>query len=100
MSESKQYPSIIQQSKNLLNFSARMVEKIHDRIFFGDQVDMLVSSEIYNTRKQICNTCPRYDSKPKRCMECGCFIPVKAKMMFEECPLYKWDNEINSDEIE
>jgi len=100
MSKSEQYPSLIQQGKNLFKFSAKIVENIQDRIFFGDQVNMLVSSEIYNKRKEICKNCPRYDLKQKRCMECGCYIPVKAKMMFEDCPLYKWDNEINPDDLE
>lgn len=99
MSESKQYPSLIQQGKNLFQFSAKIVENIHDRIFYGDQVEAFVSPELYSKRVEICKNCPKYDSKLKRCTECGCYIPVKAKFDFSECPLYKWEDEINLDEI-
>ena len=39
-------------------------------------------------RKDICANCPRL--KANFCMECGCFIPLKAILATAKCPLGKW----------
>ncbi len=39
---------------------------------------------------------PKYDQSPKRrnlyCRLCKCFVPAKARVTEEKCPLDKWDN--------
>lgn len=41
-------------------------------------------------RIEICNRCNLFNKNSGRCEECGCFITIKVKMDFEQCPLGKW----------
>ena len=80
------YPSFSEQSKNLAKFSWDVVQHL-----IKNGVESLpVSEEIYNQRMNICNSCSSYDASQQRCKECGCFLPVKAKTIFDGCPLKKW----------
>ena len=47
-----------------------------------------VDSEEYERRLKICDSCDRRDGN--RCMECGCFLALKAKGRVFECPIGKW----------
>jgi hypothetical protein len=49
-----------------------------------------VSNDILADRLNICVYCPRYKSKTQQCRECGCFMPLKAKLKDATCPLGKW----------
>ncbi len=55
----------------------------------GDK-ELVVSEKVYNQRLEICESCSYFDTKQHSCMECGCFIPSKAKSILESCPLNKW----------
>ena len=86
MSEEKSFPSLIQQGKNLSSFTWRLF----DYVIKGQANNIEVSDKIFEDRMSLCRSCEYFDEKQTRCKECGCFLNVKAKMMFEECPLNKW----------
>jgi len=86
MSEEKQYPSIGEQAKNLVNFSREIIQYIHK----NHNSALVVSDEIYMERTAICKSCERFDDLEKRCFECGCYVPAKAKIIVDSCPLNKW----------
>lgn len=54
--------------------------------FFGDPV--FVSANQRFRRFAICKMCVNYNKG--RCKECGCFIRLKTKLTFSECPINKW----------
>lgn len=92
MSDDKQYPSLFQQGKNLAGFSWELLKYLsenRDRVLF-------VSDEVYKERISICRSCDKYDELENRCIECGCYIPGKAKIILDSCPLKKWDADSNS----
>jgi hypothetical protein len=47
-------------------------------------------------RKEVCEggffnpPCGFFDSKTRRCKDCGCFIDAKVKIATEKCPQNKW----------
>jgi UDP-N-acetylmuramate-alanine ligase len=86
MSEKKQYPSIGEQAKNLANFSWELIQHIHK----NQGSALTVSDEVYIERTTICKSCERFDDLEKRCFECGCYVPAKAKIIVDSCPLNKW----------
>ena len=93
MSEDKNYPSLLQQGKNLAEFS---FELIKNAIQTGA---LEVSDEIKNQRLEICKTCEKYDAQQVRCIECGCFLESKAGFALNSCPIGKWE-ESNKDWME
>lgn len=86
MSDEKQYPSIGEQAKNLAQFSWQLVQYIHK----NKGGPLMVSDEVYHERTSICKSCIKFDDLENKCMECGCYIPAKAKMILDSCPLDKW----------
>ena len=54
----------------------------------GDKV--LAEESKVKKRLEICSVCEKYDSEPKRCTVCGCFMLVKANIETSECPDGKW----------
>ncbi len=87
MSEDKNYPSLIEQTKNLANFSWELVQYITQNRY----AILFVSDEIYKQRIETCKGCDKYDELENRCRECGCYVPAKAKIILDSCPLSKWD---------
>lgn len=92
MSEDKKYPSIGQQAKNLANFSWELIQYIQNN---RDNV-LFVSDEVYKERVTICKSCDKYDELENRCTECGCYVPGKAKIILDSCPLKKWEEDRDS----
>ena len=45
---------------------------------------------LISTRKKICLSCEHLYSTTKICKKCGCFMPVKWKLMGASCPIEKW----------
>jgi hypothetical protein len=43
-------------------------------------------------RIRICRSCPKhfYFGSALWCKKCGCFLPAKARVPDENCPLGKW----------
>ena len=84
MTEEKNYPSILQQGKNLAEFS-------FDLIKHAIQTGALqVSDEVKNQRLETCRNCDKYDADQVRCIECGCFLEAKTGFALDSCPLGKW----------
>jgi hypothetical protein len=52
-------------------------------------VSFLASSEIQETRYNLCKSCPSFTAL-KTCSECGCIMPLKIKIANVSCPLDKW----------
>lgn len=86
MSEEKNYPSLIQQGKNLANFSWDLL----NYIIKNEEKTLFVSDEIYQERYLICKSCDKYDEMENRCTDCGCYVPAKARAILDSCPLGKW----------
>lgn len=84
MSEQKEYPSLVEQGKNLASFSFELVK----RALQGES--LLVSEDVKNQRMEICKQCEKYDSNEIRCTECGCMLEYKTGFALDSCPLGKW----------
>ena len=93
MTEKKEYPSLLQQGKNLAEFS---FELIKNAVKTGA---LEVSEEVKNQRLEICRGCDKYDPDQVRCIECGCFLESKAGFALNSCPIGKWE-ESNKDWME
>lgn len=92
MSEEKPYPSLGEQAKNLANFSWDLIKYIHE----NHSAVLFTSDDVYKQRTQICKSCDRFDDMENKCMECGCYIPGKARIILDSCPLNKWTADENS----
>ena len=57
-----------------------------------------VSDEIFINRISICKRCDKFDKDLNRCLECGCFLYIKARWSTEKCPLDKWDPEVATEQ--
>ncbi len=81
------YPSLQKQLNNLkgsfANLTLHMANKNYRKL-------IKVPREVFKERMSICNSCNRYDIKNHRCMECGCFVGLTARIGYERCPLNKW----------
>lgn len=64
--------------------------------FLGIIIDkkIIAKPSIQIERLKICNDCEHVRLKNtlyKRCAECGCFLRPKTKLLYQECPIGKWD---------
>lgn len=85
MSEEKQYPSFLEQGKNLADFSFDLIKKaLRSEALF-------VSPKVQEERMSVCRSCEFYDEKEIRCTQCGCWLEAKTKFSLDSCPLQKWD---------
>jgi hypothetical protein len=48
------------------------------------------SDEQSDERLNTCNHCTEYIKVTKQCKQCGCFMPLKTKLLESVCPLGKW----------
>lgn len=76
-------PGMLEMAKNLMNDSA----KIAANALSGNAT--LVEDFVRVNRLSICGGCPRFTSEG-RCLECGCFMKIKAAFVTSKCPLEKW----------
>jgi hypothetical protein len=88
------YPSLSKQLNNLRQSFHHNITYLTNRAY-REKVSIMVSEEDFEKRMSICKKCDRYDESQSRCMECGCFMLLKARLGTESCPLYKW-NEITN----
>ena len=82
--ESKQYPSLKEQAKNL----AKMAKVLADDTIKGKR--LLTSKKEQEERLSICKACNYYDDQQVRCTQCGCFLEAKVKVAGQYCPVHKW----------
>jgi len=92
MTEEQKYPSLPQQGKNLAKFTWDLLNYITN----NEEKVLFVKDEVYKKRVSICRSCDKYDELENRCMECGCYVPAKAKMILDSCPLEKWSADSKS----
>ena len=64
--------------------------------FAADGFKTLTEAE-YRRRLEICDTCDR--RRGNQCLECGCYLKLKARGSAFQCPLGKWPSTDGSDEI-
>jgi len=88
MNDEKKSPSIIEKGKNLVEYSAKLIEYVKENIGTGE---FFVTDEVYRQRYSICKSCDRFSEVRNECEECGCYVPAKAKIILDSCPLKKWD---------
>jgi len=77
-----EYPSIPEQGKNLGKFAFEIVK----RALANGGASLIVSEEVQRERMEICKKCPNLDKKWKFCKICNCFMPLKTKLRWAECP--------------
>jgi hypothetical protein len=58
----------------------------------GEQYSFSVGRRI-----ELCKNCPELN-KANFCRMCGCFMPVKVRLMWAECPQGKWGKKEPTDE--
>ncbi len=56
---------------------------------------MFVDDEVAIARLAICRDCPLLFKPTWTCKSCGCFMKVKARLDFAECPEGHWGKENN-----
>ena len=54
----------------------------------GEGSPLLLPSEAAAARLRVCETCPSL--RGDRCVECGCYMTIKAHLAAMQCPLGKW----------
>lgn len=57
-----------------------------------------VDTKTKDKRLEVCKTCEFYEDSLIRCKQCGCFLLIKTGWASEDCPLQKWNTEINIQE--
>lgn len=69
------------------NIVSRTVEAIKEKIS-----ETIVSDQIFNERMNTCQKCTFYssDGMSPRCLQCGCFLDAKARLIEAKCPINKW----------
>lgn len=91
MMNDEKYPSFTQQVKNLAGFSLKLIKYLQEKSDDETNKTLLVSNDVYSERLDICKSCEKYDEKETKCFECGCYLPIKARFILDDCPLNKWD---------
>lgn len=72
---------------NLFNAASSLLRLI--RALFRRE-PVLVAQEVLDERLETCYACKRFEANDRQCLECTCFIDLKAQLDTETCPLKKW----------
>ncbi len=48
-------------------------------------------SKLSEKRLDICRGCNKFESFLMRCKECRCFMKIKVKFKYMDCPLGNWE---------
>lgn len=48
------------------------------------------NEELSLSRLSVCEGCERFVHFTKQCLECGCFMNMKTRLLNAKCPLGKW----------
>jgi hypothetical protein len=43
-----------------------------------------------SSRMEICSGCEKFITVTKQCLQCGCFMNMKTRLLNAKCPLGKW----------
>lgn len=50
----------------------------------------LASEELVASRNQICDSCDVQHKLTHVCTACGCFLPLKTRLLKSNCPMELW----------
>ena len=89
------FPTLFEQFNNLRESFHHNFTYLVSKEYRQEQ-DLMVSKEVFQERLTICKGCDRFDKDQTRCMECGCFLMIKARLAPEFCPLGKWKDETSN----
>ena len=89
------FPTLFEQFNNLREAFHHNFTYLVSKEYRQEQ-DLMVSKEVFQERLTICKGCDRFDKDQTRCMECGCFLMIKARLTPEFCPLGKWKDETSN----
>jgi len=67
---------------------SRSIGKTAKAFFSGKKIT--VEHSLKDKRMKICEGCAWFIKKSQRCASCGCFVPLKAFLEEESCPVGKW----------
>lgn len=68
-----------------------LTEKFADDQYRGSFVNYILPDTNESISKMnICLNCENFNPKNKTCKICGCYLPIKTKISFFECPKNKW----------
>lgn len=57
--------------------------------------EILAPNYIAKQRYETCKKCPML-TRFKFCKNCGCFMPLKTRLINQNCPLGYWGNPFNT----
>ena len=86
MSDDSQSPNLVEKGKNLAKFSWQLINYIQNNY----EKALIVTDEEYKERIMICRDCDKFREVQNECAECGCYLPAKARIVLDSCPLGKW----------
>ena len=79
-------PSLLQKGINLSKYTWQLMNYIQQ----NPQSSLTVSDKVYKERISICRSCDKFKEIENECKECGCYIPAKARIILDSCPIDKW----------
>jgi hypothetical protein len=80
--------------KKGVNFGKSVLEVVAHAVLEGE---IQVEEEEYEDRREICKGCTLYFNEEEETCEhpeCGCYMPVKARLAAMSCPLMMWAGDI------
>ena len=86
MSDDLQSPNLVEKGKNLAKYTWQLINYIQNNY----EKALVVDDEEYKERITICRDCDRFREIQNECAECGCYLPAKARIVLDSCPLGKW----------
>ncbi len=48
------------------------------------------NDQLVAARLEVCDKCERFLHITKQCLECGCIMSLKTRLLHAKCPLGKW----------
>ena len=82
----KEKPSLLQKGVNLSQYTWELIKYIKD----NPGKALTVSDTVYDQRIEICKGCQYFVADDFSCIECGCPLQRKARMILDACPIGKW----------
>jgi len=82
------FSSLMKEGKKIQSSLKETAKRASDAIINNKKI----ASNQLDARKRldICNKCSELAKGTGRCQMCGCFVALKVKLDFEECPLHYW----------
>jgi len=57
---------------------------------FAKTGTLIVDDHMLEYRIENCVNCPSFQPERSRCLKCGCFMNIKARLVTSKCPIGKW----------